>query len=55
MSNQTIIVCTPDEMLKMLDSGEITDDVPCLTLTQVFEVMCDYYGVNPHWQPNDIY
>lgn len=56
MSDNLIIVCTQDELDKMIDSGEIKDEeTSILKLSVLFDVLCEHYGVNPHWQPNDIY
>lgn len=50
-----IILCTKDEMLAMHQRGEIASEGHVLDLQTLFEVLCEYYGVNPHWEPNDVY
>ena len=51
----TIILCTKEELLAMADRGEIDGEDPIITTEIVFDVLCEYYGVNPHWEPNDVY
>lgn len=51
----TILVCTPDEILKMIQSGECKPETNVLPLNKAFEVLCEHYGVDPHWAPNDVY
>jgi|LakMenEpi13Sep09_1017268.scaffolds.fasta_scaffold14451_2 hypothetical protein len=53
--SDTIIICTTEEMLAMHERGEISDQGGVITLSILFEFLCDYYGVDPHWQPNDVY
>jgi hypothetical protein len=53
--SDTIIICTPDEMIAMHERGEISSSGQVITLPILFEFLCDYYGVNPHWSPNDVY
>jgi hypothetical protein len=53
--SDTIIVCTPDELIAMHERDEISSSGQVITLPILFEFLCDYYGVNPHWSPNDAY
>jgi hypothetical protein len=53
--DDTIIICTPDEMRTMHERGEISSSGQVITLPILFEVLCEHYGVNPHWSPNDVY
>lgn len=53
--SDTVIVCTPDELIDMHKRGEISSDGAVITLPILFELLCEYYGVDPHWQPNDVY
>lgn len=53
--DDTIIICTPDEMIAMHERGEISSSGRVITLSVLFETLCDYYGVDSHWQPNDVY
>jgi hypothetical protein len=53
--SDTIIICTPDEMITMHERGEISSLGQVITLPILFEFLCDYYGVDSHWQPNDVY
>lgn len=50
-----LIICTADDMWQMLERGEITGEENSITLPELFEFLCDYYGTDPHWQPNDVY
>jgi len=50
-----IILCTKDELVAMAERGEIADRGNVLDLHALFEVLCEHYGVNPHWEPNDVY
>jgi hypothetical protein len=51
----TIILCTEEELLAMFDRGEIDDEDRIITTEIVFDVLCGHYGVNPNWEPNDVY
>jgi hypothetical protein len=51
----TILLATADEILALIRSGECKSETNVLPLEQAFEVLCDYYGVDPHWAPNDVY
>jgi len=53
--SDSVIICTSDEMIAMHERGEISNSGRVITLPIVFEVLCDYYGVDPHWQTNDVY
>ena len=53
--NDTIILCTKEEMIAMHERGEIPDEGHVVTVEVLFEVLCEHYGVNPHWEPNDVY
>jgi hypothetical protein len=53
--DETIIICTKDELIAMHKRGEIEGDGYVITTEDLFDVLCDYYGVNPHWEPNDVY
>jgi hypothetical protein len=53
--SDTIIICTPEEMIAMHERGEISSSGQVITLPILFEVLCDYYGVDSRWQPNDVY
>ncbi len=55
MADDTIIICTPDELLRMHSRGEVGETGFCITLEALFEVLCECYGVNPHWNPTDVY
>ena len=55
MSNDPIIICTPDELTAMHRRGEVGDTGFCISLEALFEVLCEHYGVNPYWCPNDVY
>ena len=50
-----IILCTKDEMLAMAQRGEVPEASQVLDLQTLFEILCKYYGVNPNWEPNDVY
>lgn len=50
-----IIICTKDELLAMHQRGEISDEGQVIDLQDLFEILCEYYGVNPNWEPNDVY
>ena len=53
--DETIIICTKDELIAMHERGEIEGDGYVITTQGLFDVLCEYYGVNPHWEPNDVY
>ena len=53
--DETIIICTKDELIAMHERGEIKGDGYVITTEGLFDVLCEYYGVNPHWEPNDVY
>jgi hypothetical protein len=50
-----IILCTKDELVAMCEQGEIDGDARVITTEIVFDVLCEHYGVDPHWSPNDVY
>ena len=50
-----VIIATPDEIYSLLKDGKVTEDTPCLTLSQVFDVLLEYYGYEPGFAPNDVY
>lgn len=50
-----IILCTKDELVAMAERGEIASEGNVLDLQALFDVLCEHYGVNPHWEPNDVY
>lgn len=52
---ETLIICTKEELLAMQQRGEIEGEDFVITTEKLFEVLAEYYGVNPHWQPNDVY
>jgi hypothetical protein len=52
---ETLIICTKEELLAMHKRGEIEGEGFVITTEALFEVLAEYYGVNPHWQPNDVY
>ena len=54
MSN-IIILCTKDELVAMAERGELDGGERVITTQIIFDVLCDHYGVNPHWEPNDVY
>jgi hypothetical protein len=54
MSNNYII-CTEDEMLRLVELAEADADAIRIDLQQLFDVLCEYYGVDPYWSPNDVY
>ena len=39
----------------MHERGEIEGDGYVITTQGLFDVLCEHYGVNPHWEPNDVY
>ena len=53
--DDTIIICTKDELIAMHERGEIGDDGYAITMQGLFEVLCEYYQVDPSWQSNDVY
>lgn len=53
--SDTIIICTKDELLAMHERGEIDGDGYVITMEGLFEVLCDYYNVDPKWQSSDVY
>ena len=55
MDTETIIICTKDELVAMHQRGEVEGDGYVITTEALFEVLCDYYGTDSHWQPNDVY
>lgn len=55
MATDTIIVCTNDELVAMHERGEINGEGYVLTTEDLFEVLCEYYGVESRWQSNDVY
>lgn len=55
MDTETIVICTKDEMVAMHERGEVNGDGFVIDMKVLFEVLCDYYGTDPHWQPNDVY
>jgi hypothetical protein len=54
MSNNYII-CTEDEVLRLVELAEADADAIRIDLQQLFDVLCEYYGVDPYWSPNDVY
>lgn len=55
MTDDTIIICTPDELVAMHSRGEVADTGFCITLEALFEVLCEFYGTSSLWKPNDVY
>jgi hypothetical protein len=55
MDDNTIILCTEQELSAMYARGEIGPNGYVLGMSDLFEVMCDYYHVDPGWSPNDVY
>ena len=53
--NDPIIICTQDEMIALHERGEINSEDGVISLQVLFELLCDYYGTDSHWQPNDVY
>ena len=53
--DDSIIICTESELIAMHSRGEIGPNGYVLEMKDLFEVICEHYGVNPHWQPNDVY
>ena len=53
--SDTIVICTKDELIAMHERGEISGDGYAITMQGLFEVLCEHYGVDSHWQPNDVY
>lgn len=51
----TIIVCTKDELIAMHEAVEVNGDEVVIGMDALFEVLCEHYGVDSHWQPNDVY
>jgi len=51
----TIILCTEEMLLAVFDRGEIDGEDRIITTEIIFDVLCEHYGVNPHWEPNDVY
>jgi hypothetical protein len=51
----TVIICTIEELERMAKNKEIDENGYILHLRDLFEVLCDYYGVDPYWTPNDVY
>jgi hypothetical protein len=52
---ETLIICTKEELVAMHKRGEIEGEGFVITTEALFEVLAEYYGVNPHWSPNDVY
>lgn len=50
-----IEIGTKEELQELFSKGLVDEDCPTLTLDQVFEILCEHYGVDPHWAPNDVY
>lgn len=50
-----IIICTKEELLAMHERGEVGSEGSVIDLQVLFDVLCEHYGVNPHWEPNDVY
>lgn len=55
MTDETIIICTPEELVAMHARGEVGETGLCIKLDALFEVLCEHYGTDPHWSPNDVY
>jgi hypothetical protein len=39
----------------MHSRDEVGETGTCITLEGLFQVLCEYYGVSPHWSPTDVY
>ena len=52
---ETVIIATPDELTRMYQSGQIDGDTKSITMTQLFDVLLEYYGYDPNFPPNDVY
>lgn len=55
MDDNTIILCTEQELIAMHARGEIGPNGYVLEMNDLFEVMCDYYHVDSGWSSNDVY
>lgn len=42
-------------MLRLVELAEADADAIRIDLQQLFDVLCEYYGVDPYWSPNDVY
>ena len=52
---EVVVIATLDELTRMYQSGEIDGDTTSITLTQLFDVLLEYYGYDPYFPPNDVY
>jgi len=52
----TILICTKDELLAIVDSGEVTEETLPIPLSCLFDILLEHYGYDPYWPaPNDVY
>jgi hypothetical protein len=54
-SKSVVFLCTPDELSKLTQEGEIDNDTPIGTLTDLFEVLLTHYGYDIFWPTNDVH
>lgn len=58
MSEQAsfVIICTPDEIGKLLKEGKITEETQEFPLSALFDILLEHYGYDCSWpKPSDVY
>lgn len=58
MSEQAsfVIICTPDEIEKLLREGKITEETQELSLSVLLDILLEHYGYDCSWpKPSDVY
>lgn len=57
MSDQAafVIICTPDEIEKLLKEGKVTEDTQEVSLSVLFDILLEHYGYDSCWpKPSDV-
>lgn len=54
-SDPVVILCTEDELLKIIESQEVSEDSAVLNLSTLFDVLLEHYGYDSYWPTNDVY
>lgn len=54
-SDSLVILCTKDELVKIIEAKEISQEGSVLSLTHLFDVLLEHYGYDTHWPTNDVY
>ena len=52
---ETVIVATPEELVRLAASGEVGMEAPVIDMSTLFNVLLEHYGYEPGWPTSDVY